>query len=90
MNNVTMAIKALDGQCVRLDLSSYWPNGYNVQRVLIGTLSTKDDVFIVEEPVGKGKIMTVMPYHQARWIRVDNDSGDGFRAVIQAYDGKED
>ena len=90
MNNVEMAIRAMDGQCVRLDLKARWPNGYQTNRMLIGVLHADDDFFNVEETVGEGVLVATLPYHQARFIRVDNDTGGSFRAVISAYDGRDD
>jgi hypothetical protein len=88
MNHVEATIRVLDGQCVRLDLKNRWPNGHEITRMLIGTLYVNDEFFIVEEVVGGGKIKAALPYHQASFIRVDNDTGGSFCAVIDAGDGE--
>lgn len=90
MNNVKTAIVALSGQQVRIDLTSRWPNGYKARRSLIGTLRVEDELFTVEETVGEGRIVTALPYCQASFVRIDNDTGGAFCAVIEATNGEQE
>jgi hypothetical protein len=83
MKNLEQAIRILENQVVRLDLTTRWQNGYKITRSLIGKVLNLDDigVFSVNESFDGGKIIVNASYGSVESIRFESDIAD-FAAVI--------
>jgi hypothetical protein len=81
MNAIESAVRILNGQTVRMDIVTRWPNNYKINRSLIGIVVANDYTFYVEESFPGGTIVVEATYKSVYMVRIDSDPA-GFQAVI--------